>query len=110
MPQFANETIRLPINQQSIYVDEVRNMEIPITYYSEALTKGRKLAEQLIMERNKEKFLKGEKQGPRMDKIVFPGGVTETTVFTVELTPAIPFITVPSNFTIVNPYKVSISF
>lgn len=39
------------------------------------MNKARKMAEQLILEKSKEKFLRGDKTAlQKADKLVFPGG------------------------------------
>ncbi|EWS70940.1 flagellar associated protein, putative (macronuclear) [Tetrahymena thermophila SB210] len=106
LPMYNNEIIRLPQNGQTIYVDDPANIEIPLSYQNESMNRARKLAEQLIMEKSKEKFLKGDKSAlQKADKLVFPGGQPDAVQYNIEITPSVPYIQIPQIFTLTNPYK-----
>lgn len=79
MPPIATEVVRFPnVHQNPIYVDESSMFEYPVSHINENMIRARKNIETLILERNREKYLKGDKtQNLKPEKIVYPGISTD---------------------------------
>ncbi|EGR27115.1 hypothetical protein IMG5_201370 [Ichthyophthirius multifiliis] len=92
--------------QKNIFVDEAQNLHVQITNQNEQMKKARKLIEQLLQERNKEKFIPNQKNisFKTNEKIAFPGGNPEITTYNVCLNPIVTFLQVPQKFQIKNIY------
>lgn len=89
------EVIRFPISssQSTIFVDENTAQDIEISYANEPMMKARKYVEQLIIEKNRDKFMRGDKTSViRPDKLNFPGGNPESVSYEVEMNPPSTFI------------------
>jgi len=57
------------------------------------MIRARKTIETLILERNREKYLKGDKtQNLKPEKIVYPGASTDQVSYDVEITPSSIFV------------------
>ncbi|EGR30900.1 hypothetical protein IMG5_121460 [Ichthyophthirius multifiliis] len=103
-PLMYPEIIKLPLNSQPIYIETTTNIEIQLNVQNEAQKRARKQIEQLMLEKNKEKYQKGDKYALKnIDKINFPGtNLEQQGQFQVEIQPAVSFITIPQSFTIPN--------
>lgn len=94
LPLFSNDSIKFPLSGKgTIFVDEGCQQEFEINYQNEPMMRARKLVEQLITEKNRDKYMRGDKsQAIRPEKIVFPGGNPESVNYEVEMNPPNPFI------------------
>lgn len=79
-PPLISEIIRFPISGQStIFVDESITQEVDIPYLNDPMMKARKYVESLIIEKNRDKYMRGDKtQVIRPEKINYPGGNPES--------------------------------
>lgn len=70
------------------------------------MVKARKTVEQLIIEKNRDKYMRGDKsQAIRPEKLNFPGGNPESVIYDVEMNPPNPFIQIKPSFMVFNPYR-----
>lgn len=106
-PSIQPDAIKFPIfGSPTIFVDENSSQEIEIPFVNEHMIKARKYVESLIIEKNRDKYMRGDKsQVIRPDKLNFPGGNPDSVTYEVEMNPPNPYIQVKNVFMIVNPFR-----
>ncbi|KAL4498636.1 hypothetical protein ABPG72_019754 [Tetrahymena utriculariae] len=107
IPSLLPDIIRFPLTgYPTIFVDENSQQEVEIPFANDPMLKARKQVEQLIVEKNRDKYMRGDKtQVIRPEKLNFPGGNPDSVQYEIEMNPPNSFISIKSQFFVINPFR-----